>query len=125
MYRFLLLLTLAVMPSLSHAVEEPDYEIVRKLGNVELLETELANTNRALKQTGINPLEKAILKLLGKLITRPTGEWRIYQKRFGEELVAIAKTGAVVFGLQEMQIWVGSRLADRTIAAQLRQLPSG
>ena len=36
MYRFLLLLTLAVMPSLSHAVEEPDYEIVRKLGNVEL-----------------------------------------------------------------------------------------
>ena len=36
MYRFLLLLTLAVMPALSHAVEEPDYEVVRKLGNVEL-----------------------------------------------------------------------------------------
>ena len=36
MYRFMLLLALAVMPSLSHAVEEPDYEVVRNLGNVEL-----------------------------------------------------------------------------------------
>ena len=36
MHRFLLLLTLAVMPLFSHAVEEPDHEVVRKFGNVEL-----------------------------------------------------------------------------------------
>lgn len=36
MNRFLLFLTLAAMPFLSHAIEEPDYQITRKLGNVEL-----------------------------------------------------------------------------------------
>ena len=34
--RFLLLLILAVMPSLSHAIEEPDYEVIREFDNVEL-----------------------------------------------------------------------------------------
>lgn len=92
-----------------------------ELGNMELLETELANTRRALKLSGINPLEKAILRLLSKLITRPIGDWRIYQTQFWEQLGAIAKTGTVVFGLQEMQIWVQSRLAGHTIADQLRQ----
>ena len=36
MRRFLLLLTLATMPLLSHAIEEPDYEVNRAFGNVEL-----------------------------------------------------------------------------------------
>jgi SOUL heme-binding protein len=36
MRRFLLLLTLAVMPLFSHAIEEPDYEVIRKFDNVEL-----------------------------------------------------------------------------------------
>ena len=36
MRRFLLLLALAVMPLSSHAVEEPDYEVVRKFDDVEL-----------------------------------------------------------------------------------------
>lgn len=36
MHRFLLLLTLAAMPLLSHAIEEPDYEVVRKFDKVEL-----------------------------------------------------------------------------------------
>ena len=36
MLRHLLLITLAVMPLLSHAIEEPDYEVIRKLDNVEL-----------------------------------------------------------------------------------------
>ena len=36
MRRFLLLLTLATMPSFSHAIEEPDYEVIRKFDNVEL-----------------------------------------------------------------------------------------
>ena len=36
MRRFLLLLTLAAMPLLSHAIEEPDYEVIRKFDNVEL-----------------------------------------------------------------------------------------
>jgi SOUL heme-binding protein len=36
MRRFLLLLTLAAMPLFSHAIEEPDYEVVRKIDNVEL-----------------------------------------------------------------------------------------
>jgi len=36
MRRFLLLLTLAAMPLRSHAIEEPDYEVIRALGNVEL-----------------------------------------------------------------------------------------
>jgi len=36
MRRFLLLLTLATMPLFSHAIEEPDYEVVRKFDNVEL-----------------------------------------------------------------------------------------
>jgi SOUL heme-binding protein len=36
MRTFLLLLTLAAMPLFSHAIEEPDYELIRKFGNVEL-----------------------------------------------------------------------------------------
>lgn len=36
MLRPFLLLTLAVMPLLSHAIEEPRYDILRKLGEVEL-----------------------------------------------------------------------------------------
>ena len=36
MRRFLLLLTLSVMPLFSHATEEPDYEVVRKFDNFEL-----------------------------------------------------------------------------------------
>lgn len=36
MRRLLLLLTLAAMPSSSPAIEEPDYELVRKFDNVEL-----------------------------------------------------------------------------------------
>ena len=36
MRRFLLLLTLAAMPLFSHAIEEPDYEVIRKFDNVEL-----------------------------------------------------------------------------------------
>jgi hypothetical protein len=36
MRQFLVLLTLAAMPLLSHAIEEPDYEVIRKFDNVEL-----------------------------------------------------------------------------------------
>lgn len=36
MRRFLLLLTLAALPVFSYAIEEPDYEVIRSLGNVEL-----------------------------------------------------------------------------------------
>ena len=36
MRRYLLLLTLAAMPLSSHAIEEPDYEVIRKFDNVEL-----------------------------------------------------------------------------------------
>jgi hypothetical protein len=36
MRRFLLLLALATMPLLGHAIEEPDYEVTREFGNVEL-----------------------------------------------------------------------------------------
>ncbi len=36
MHRFLLALTLAAMPLLSQAVEEPDYEVIRTFDNVEL-----------------------------------------------------------------------------------------
>jgi hypothetical protein len=36
MYRFLLILALAAMPLFSHAIEEPDYEIVQKFDNFEL-----------------------------------------------------------------------------------------
>ena len=36
MRRFLLLLTLSAMPLLSHAIEEPDHEVIRKFDNVEL-----------------------------------------------------------------------------------------
>ena len=36
MHRFLLLLALAAMPLLSHAIEEPDHEVVGRLGEVEL-----------------------------------------------------------------------------------------
>ncbi len=36
MRQFLLLLTLAAMPLFSHAIEEPDYQVIRKIDNVEL-----------------------------------------------------------------------------------------
>jgi len=36
MRRFLLALTLAAMPLLGHAIEEPDYEVIRTFDNVEL-----------------------------------------------------------------------------------------
>jgi hypothetical protein len=36
MHRFLLALTLAAMPLLSQAIEEPDYEVIRTFDNVEL-----------------------------------------------------------------------------------------
>ena len=36
MRRFLLLLTLSAMPLFSHAIEEPDYEVIRKFDNFEL-----------------------------------------------------------------------------------------
>ena len=36
MHHFLLALTLAAMPLLSQAIEEPDYEVIRKFDNVEL-----------------------------------------------------------------------------------------
>jgi hypothetical protein len=36
MRQFLVLLTLAAMPLLSHAIDEPDYEVIRKFDNVEL-----------------------------------------------------------------------------------------
>ena len=36
MLRLLLLTTLAALPLWSHAIEEPDYEVVRKLDNVEV-----------------------------------------------------------------------------------------
>jgi hypothetical protein len=36
MRRFLLFLTLAALPVFSQAIEEPDYEVVRSFGNVEL-----------------------------------------------------------------------------------------
>ena len=36
MHRLLLLLTLTAMPFFSHAIEEPDHEIIRKFDNVEL-----------------------------------------------------------------------------------------
>ncbi len=36
MFRFLLLLTIAAMPLFSHAIEEPDHEVIRKFDTVEL-----------------------------------------------------------------------------------------
>ncbi|MDP3823969.1 MAG: heme-binding protein [Burkholderiales bacterium] len=36
MRRLLLLLTLAALPMLSHAIEEPEHEVIRSFGNVEL-----------------------------------------------------------------------------------------
>ena len=36
MRRFLLFVTLAAMPLFSHAIDEPDYEVIRKFDNVEL-----------------------------------------------------------------------------------------
>jgi hypothetical protein len=36
MRQFLVLLTLATMPLLSHAIEEPDYEVIRKFDKVQL-----------------------------------------------------------------------------------------
>ena len=36
MHRFLLAFILAAMPLFSHAIEEPDYEVIRKFDNVEL-----------------------------------------------------------------------------------------
>ncbi|MGZ9032738.1 MAG: hypothetical protein ACXW2G_15310, partial [Burkholderiaceae bacterium] len=36
MLRLLLLSTLAALPLWSHAIEEPDYEVIRKLDNVEV-----------------------------------------------------------------------------------------
>ena len=36
MRRYLVLFTLAAMPLSSHAIEEPEYEVIRKLDNVEL-----------------------------------------------------------------------------------------
>ncbi len=36
MRRFLLVLAIATMPLFSHAIEEPDYEVIRKFDNVEL-----------------------------------------------------------------------------------------
>ena len=36
MHRLLLLLTLTAMPSFSHAIEEPRYEVIRQFDNVEL-----------------------------------------------------------------------------------------
>ena len=36
MHRLSLLLTLAAMPLFSHAIEEPDYQVIRKIDNVEL-----------------------------------------------------------------------------------------
>jgi hypothetical protein len=36
MHRLLLLFTLVAMPLLSHAIEEPKYEVIRKIDNVEL-----------------------------------------------------------------------------------------
>ena len=36
MHRFLLAITLAAMPLFSHAIEEPQYEVIRKFDNVEL-----------------------------------------------------------------------------------------
>ena len=36
MYRLLILLTLTAVPLLSHAIEEPKYEVIRQLENVEL-----------------------------------------------------------------------------------------
>jgi hypothetical protein len=36
MHRLLLLLTLAAMPLFSHAIEEPKYEVIKRLDNVEL-----------------------------------------------------------------------------------------
>ena len=36
MHRFLIALTLAAMPLVGHAIEEPDYEITRTIDNVEL-----------------------------------------------------------------------------------------
>ena len=38
MHRLLLLLTLTAMPFFSHAIEEPDYAVTKKLDNVELRE---------------------------------------------------------------------------------------
>ena len=36
MHRFLLAITLVAMPLFSHAIEEPDHEVIRKFDNVEL-----------------------------------------------------------------------------------------
>jgi len=36
MRRFLLLLIISAMPLLSHAIEEPDYEVIKKFDKVEL-----------------------------------------------------------------------------------------
>ena len=38
MRRLLLLFTLAFMPLLGHAIEEPDYQVIRTFGDVELRE---------------------------------------------------------------------------------------
>ncbi len=91
-----------------------------ELDNLELLETELANARRALQQTGFNVLEKALLSLLGKLIVRPKSEWRRHQQRFSETLMDISQSGDIPFGLQEMSIWIESRLEGRSMAQQLR-----
>jgi hypothetical protein len=93
-----------------------------ELGNLVLLETELASTRRALQQTSINALEKATLTLLGKLILRPRAEWKNHLLRFQGGLKTISASGSHYFGLQEIQLWVDARIANRSIADQLRLL---
>jgi tetratricopeptide (TPR) repeat protein len=90
-----------------------------ELDNLELLDTELATTRRALQQSGINELETALLTHLGKLIRRPRSEWRKYWERFLGTLGELGQSGVPYFGLQELQIWARSRMMGRSIREQL------
>ncbi|MEM7038601.1 MAG: hypothetical protein AAF570_16570, partial [Bacteroidota bacterium] len=88
-----------------------------ELGNDGLLVHFVPNTRRIMRQTGpLNPLEKALLRFLGKLPDLPARNRTAAFAQFHQQLDAIEGN---VLGLQETRIWAGSRAEGTAMRERL------
>ncbi len=121
MHRFLLLLTLTAMPLFSHAIEEPDHEIIRKFDKVELRQyASYLVAEVVLDASAEVAGNRAFPILAGYIVGKNTGE-----KKF-EMTAPVTQTAAPM--LAPMRMDMAAPVAQAAVAGGMRVqfvLPKG
>lgn len=94
-----------------------------ELGKHDLLEYELINTERFLRQRKAwTAYEAAIVKLMKKLLEADEPEKKPILEKFGAQLTELAggRTSATMPGISELQLWANSRITGIPMRELLR-----